>query len=192
MLSSMKAPLFVRELRPAERETLEAGLRSKDAFTLRRSQILLASAERQTATLIAAQLKCASQTVRNSLHAFEARGIACLQPGSTVPLSVEPVLTAEKRERLRVILHQSPRTYGKPRSVWTLKLLAEVCHEQGLSGGPLSAPTILDAVVRLGTSWKRAKHWIVSPDPDYALKKTARPFDPLGGHPPRHRAGVRR
>src|SRR6266496_5254763 len=95
MLSSMKAPLFVRELRPAERETLEAGLRSKDAFTLRRSQILLASAERQTATLIAAQLKCASQTVRNSLHAFEARGIACLQPGSTVPLSVEPVLTAE-------------------------------------------------------------------------------------------------
>jgi hypothetical protein len=98
--------------------------------------------------------------------------IECLQSGSTVPLSVEPVLTADKRERLSVIMRQSPRTYGKARSVWTLKLLAEVCYEQGLSGAPMSAPTILDAVVRLGTSWKRAKHWIVSPDPDYALKKT--------------------
>jgi hypothetical protein len=57
--------------------------------------------------------------------------------------------------------------------VWTLKLLAEVCHEQGLSATPLSGPTILDAIVRLGSRWKRAKHWVTSPDPQYALKKTA-------------------
>ena len=39
----MKRPIFVRPLSDAERETLEAGLRSPDAFTLRRCQILLAS-----------------------------------------------------------------------------------------------------------------------------------------------------
>jgi hypothetical protein len=50
--------------------------------------------------------------------------------------------------------------------------LAEVCHEQGLSETTLSAPTILDAIVRLGVSWKRAKRWIVSPDPAYELKKS--------------------
>jgi hypothetical protein len=34
---SMKRPIFVRPLSDAERKTLEAGLRSPDAFTLRRS-----------------------------------------------------------------------------------------------------------------------------------------------------------
>jgi hypothetical protein len=47
-----------------------------------------------------------------------------------------------------------------------------VCPEQGLSETTLSAPTILDASVRLGVSWKRAKRWIVSPDPAYELKKS--------------------
>jgi hypothetical protein len=87
-------------------------------------------------------------------------------------VSVAPVLTPEKREHLQAILHQSPRTFGKAQSHWTLKLLAAVCHEQGLSDRPLSPPTLLDAVVRLGATWKRAKHWIVSPDPAYARKKT--------------------
>jgi hypothetical protein len=31
---------------------------------------------------------------------------------------------------------------------------------------------MLDAIVRLGVSWPRAKHWIVSPDPAYERKKT--------------------
>ena len=82
-------------------------------------------------------------------------------------------MTAEKREPLQAILHQSPRNFGKAPSHWTLKLVAAVCHEQGLSDRQLSPPTLLDAVVRLGASWKRAKHWIVSPDPAYARKKTS-------------------
>jgi len=168
----MKSPLFVQELRRPEREALEAGLRSQDAFTVRRCQILLASNEGQKPSVIAKNLRCARQTVRNVIHDFEQRGLACLQHGSNVPISVEPVLTAEKREQLRAILHQSPRNFGKPSSLWTLKLLAEVCHEQGLSETQLSAPTILDAMVRLEISWKRAKHWVVSPDPAYVLKKT--------------------
>ena len=36
---------FVRTLTPAERHSLQQGLRSADAFTLRRCQILLASAD---------------------------------------------------------------------------------------------------------------------------------------------------
>jgi transposase len=169
----MTPPLHVRPLTSEERKALVSGLRSPDAFTLRRCQILLASVEGQKPTAIAHQLKCASQTVRNVIHDFEARGLACLQHGSNVPVTVEPVLTAEKREVLQAILHQSPRTFGKEASVWTLKLLAEVCCEQGLSERLLSAPTILDAVVRLGVSWRRAKRWIVSPDPAYALKKSS-------------------
>jgi hypothetical protein len=55
--------------------------------------------------------------------------------------------------------------------VWTLQRLAEVCHEQGLSDTTLSGPPILDAIVRLGVSGQRAKHWMISPDPAYERKK---------------------
>jgi transposase len=92
---------------------------------------------------------------------------------STVPVSVEPVLNTEKRELLQAILHQSPRNFGKPASVWTVARLAEVGHEQGLSATTISAPTILDAIVRLGLSWKRAKHRMISPDPAYERQKNA-------------------
>lgn len=159
-------------MRTARRKALKKGLRTSDAFALRRCQILLASARRKTAAQIANDLGCASQTVRNVIHDFEQRGLACLVKGANVPLTVEPVLTTAKRERLQALLHQSPRTFGKSQSVWTLKLLAEVCYEQNLSDTVLSAPTILDAIVRLDSHWKRAKHWGTSPDPHHALKKS--------------------
>ncbi|MCG3211960.1 MAG: hypothetical protein FOGNACKC_05606 [Anaerolineae bacterium] len=81
---------------------------------------MLASNEGQKPSVIAKNLRCASQTVRNVIHDFEQRGLACLEPGSNAPLSVEPVLTAEKREQIRAMLHQSPRNFGKPSSLWIL------------------------------------------------------------------------
>ena len=168
----MKPPLFVHPLTKIERSQLEAGLRSKSAFTVRRSQILLASAHAQKPAQIARRFGCAVQTVRNAIRAFDREGLDCLVEQSSRPRTVQPTLDAAKRQQLQAILHQSPRTYGKGRSVWTLWLLAEVCCEQGLSAQPLSQPTIRDAVLRLGANWKRAKHWITSPDPAYARKKS--------------------
>jgi hypothetical protein len=95
----MKSPLSIRHVTDEERAALETGLRSHDAFTMRRSQIVLASAEGQNPSPIATTLHCAPQTVRNVMHAFDARGLACVQHGSNVPLRVEPVLNAEKREQ---------------------------------------------------------------------------------------------
>jgi DNA-binding CsgD family transcriptional regulator len=74
ILYSMKRPIFVRSLSDAERKALEAGLRSPDAFTLRRCQIfLLASASGQNAYQIACNLGCNPQTVRNAIHKFNVR-----------------------------------------------------------------------------------------------------------------------
>ncbi len=55
----MKAPMYVRELTGEERTRLEGGLRSSDAFTMRRSQILLASSRGERPSLIARNLGCA-------------------------------------------------------------------------------------------------------------------------------------
>lgn len=172
MLLGMKVPVFVRELTREERQQLEAGLRSKSAFTLKRCQILLASGDKQTVKQINARLGFAGQTIRHVIHAFNLRGVAALQERSHKPHTLQPVLTEEKRGKLHTILHHCPRTYGKNRSTWTLKLLAEVACEQGLSEQVLSDTTLLDAVRRLGVSWKRAKHFISSPDPAYTRKKT--------------------
>jgi hypothetical protein len=111
--------------------------------------------------------------VRNAIRAFNAEGPAALIEGSSRPKSVAPVLDQAKRERLRAILHQSPRAFGQARSTWTLVLLAQVAHEQGLSPSVLSGETIRQALVRLAVGWKRAKRWLTSPDPDYARKKAA-------------------
>jgi transposase len=170
----MKPPLFVRELSAAERRELQAGLRSRDAFTLRRAQILLASVQGQRPARIAAQLGCVVGTVRNTIHAFEAQGVRCLKEKKHGPKDAKPVLDATKTEPLKGILHQSPRRFGKPRSTWTLDLLAEVAFEYGLTPRRLSHEALRQAVKRLGHGWKRAKQWITSPDPAYARKKNSR------------------
>jgi transposase len=167
----MKAPMYVRALKPEEQEGIEAGLRSSDAFTLRRSQILLASSRKQRPKEIARNLGCVTQTVRNAIHAFEEKGVACLMQESSRPKTVQAQFDQAKCEALRALLHQSPRTFDKATSCWTLELAAEVCFEQGLTVDQVSIETIRQALKRLGVGWQRAKHWITSPDPEYLRKK---------------------
>lgn len=167
----MKAPMFIRPLSPAEQRGLAAGLRSSEAFRLRRSQILLASHRGQRPSEIARNLGCATQTVRNTIRAFHKSGLACLQQESSRPKTIHGHFDQQKCETLRALLHQSPRTFDKKTSTWTLRLAAEVCQERGLTSHQVSIETIRLALRRLGVSWQRAKHWITSPDPDYARKK---------------------
>jgi transposase len=127
----MEAPLFVRPLTAEERQQLRVGLHSREAFTLRRCQILLASAQGQRPAQIAAALGCGRQTVRNTLPAFERWGLDCLARRSSRPKSAHRLLDAPRAERLRELLHQSPRAFGYPQSHWTLPLAAAVCHQQG-------------------------------------------------------------
>src|SRR3954468_5278463 len=129
----MGTPSFIRPLAPDEHRALKAGLRSPDAFTLRRCQILLASAGGLPPALIAARLSCASQTVRNAIRAFAAEGLACLSQKSNRPKSSRPELDDARCERLRALLHRSPRDFAKPTSIWTLAIAAEVAHAEGIT-----------------------------------------------------------
>ena len=110
----MQTPLYVRPLTADERALLETGLRSASAFTVRRCQSLLASAEGQATTTIAHDLRCTDPTVRNAIHAFHQRGLSALQPQSSRPHTTAMIFDAGTCESLRALLHQSPRTFGKP------------------------------------------------------------------------------
>ena len=165
---------FVRALTIPEQQHLQQGLRSTDAFTLRRCQILLASADAKRAADIAAELHCSDQTVRTAIHAFQAGGVATLTRGSHVAHSrPHAAFDAAGLAALPTLLHQSPRSFGQPTSVWTLERLADVCFAQGLTPRRVSDEAIRSALKRLGIAWKRAKHRITSRDPQYAQKNIA-------------------
>jgi transposase len=167
----MNPRIFVPPLTPDQRQQLQEGLRSADAFTLRRCQILLASADGQSPSRIAANLGCTGATVRNAIHAFRREGLACLKEKSSRPHSARPFLDASYAEPLKDLLHTNPRLFAKPSSLWTLQGIAEVCCVRGWTPRQLSAEAIRLTLKRLGIRWKRAKHWITSPDPAYARKK---------------------
>jgi transposase len=169
-----KAPLFVRPLTDTERKALEAALRSLDAFVLRRAQILLASARGERVSGIAPLVGFSGQGVRQVIHAFNREGLAVLQRRPTTPHRPAYCFDTPAAERLREILHQRPRHYGKETSVWTLELAADVAYEQGLTAWRVSDETVRATLARMGVRWQRAKHWISSPDPEYARKKARR------------------
>lgn len=141
---------------------------------MRRCQMLLANTRGETALQVAQHLSCHDQTVRNAIHEFNARGLATLQPGSCVALHIERAFDGERAEHLRALLHQCPRVFGQPTSLWTLTLAAEVSHAQGITPEQVSAETLRATLERLGIGWRRAKLSlrVTSPDPDYARKKT--------------------
>jgi transposase len=167
----MLTPLSVRPLTVEEHQRLSEGLRSPDAFVLRRCQIVLASARGEWAPQIARSLGCSDQCVRNGIQAFNAHGLAVLARRSTRPHTSSAAFSPARAEQLRALLHQSPRNFGQKTSLWTLELAAEISFAHGLCAQRVSGETIRVTLSRLGVKWKRAKQWITSPDPAYERKK---------------------
>ena len=152
---------------------MKAGLRSKDAFTLRRSQMLLASSRGDEAPQIASNLGCGQQTVRDAIHDFNARGLDALVAKSSRPRRTRDAFDEQSAESLRELLHCSPREFGHDSSLWTLEMAAQVAFEEGITQRQVSGETVRATLSRLlGVRWRRAKRWITSPDPLYERKKT--------------------
>jgi transposase len=174
MVSVMRTPIFVRALTDDERTALRTGLRSSDGVVVRRCQMVLASARGERVPQIAAWVGCDEKTVRQLLHRFNRLGRAALPRGSSRPHQPPPrAFPGERAEQLRALVHRRPRDFGYATSLWTLDLAAEVSFAQGLTPRLVTGEAIRQTLLRLGIGWKRAKHWITSPDPAYARTKGA-------------------
>lgn len=168
----MKATVFVRPLLFEEEYRLKRCLRCKDLFAVRRAQVILGSARGESASTLSRQTGYTAVRVRSIIHLFNEQGERGLRRQSTRPQTTAALLSAQACEQLRHFLHDSPRQWGKTSSLWSLRLLAEVLHEEGLTPHRVSYETVRRALKRMGVSWKRAKHWITSPDAGYQRKKT--------------------
>ena len=167
----MKAAIYVRELSRGERKALEKGLRSSAGFTVRRCQILLSSAAKKEAKEIALDVHCSDETVRKTIRAFEAEGLACLTDKSHARHDQQPAFDAAGLERLKEMVRLSPRTFGHETSLWTRKLLAKSCYQEGLTKSVLSNTSMTDYLQRAGIDWRRARKRKQSPDRRYAHRK---------------------
>lgn len=167
----MKKPLFVRPLTKDETSTLQKGLQSASAFTIRRCQILLSSAQTKTARQIANDLHCSDQCVREAIKAFEQVGLACLAEKSHARHDDQRPFDQVGLVRLQELIRLSPRTFGHDTSLWTLALLAETCGAEGISRRSVNEDSVRRALKRGGIRWRQAKQWIHSPDPHYDHKK---------------------
>lgn len=173
-------PLYVRDVSEEEKQGLEAGLQSSSAFTMRRCQILLHSANGLKSSEIAERLLCSDETVRVAIHAFHEEGLACLEEKSHRPHSATFSFDAVALARLPDIVASSPRAFGLEHSLWSLERLAQVCHAEGLTETRVSYETMRDAIQRAGIDWKRARKQMQSTDPAYEIKKASRCFHHVG------------
>lgn len=167
----MTPPLLVRPLTAEEQSALRCGLKSADGFTVRRCRLLLASAAGDGPAAAGGAVGLSAQSARNAIRAFHAEGLACLARKPPVPKAPAAAWDRTRDGELKGLLHQSPRALGKPTGLWTLALVAEVCHAKGWTSRELTPEGVRAVLKRSGIRWKRAKHWLTSPGPDYAAKK---------------------
>ena len=169
--ANIMRPIYVGKLTEEQTTTLKEGLRSPSAFTVRRCQILLKSAQGQNAPQIASLLHCSDQAVRNVIRAYHQNGLACLHEKSHARHDQQANLTEAGEARLKEIIRLAPRHFGHQTSVWTRPLLAETLHQEGHTGHVVSPTAITAALHRGGIAWRRAKKWVHSPDPHYQHRK---------------------
>jgi transposase len=167
----MKA-LYARTPTHEERRALQAGLHAKEALTVRRCQMILLSADEVLKVdVIDRKVGRSGQSVRQTIRAFNQQGIACIYPRPLGRPDDQRAFDDVGREQLREMIHRSPRDFGHDTSLWTLKLIAQVSYEQGLTVTYVHLDTISATLAELGITWKRARKHIQSPDEDYAAKK---------------------
>ena len=158
----------IRLLAQEALEQLRAASKSrKDTGYARRARGVLMFAEGRRYSYICEALSVSKEAVRLWLRAYEARGIAGLvgQPRPDKPCAKSDQI----KETLDEIIHRPPGDFGFDRSTWSLEsIVAYVLASRGLQVG---LQTVRDVLQKKGYRWRRAKHSIISPDPDYLDKK---------------------
>jgi transposase len=166
-------PLYARSLTDEERAILRQSVKSNDGFRVRRAQMLLLSADEQLKVdEIGQRVGCHGQAVRKAIHGFHEKGLACLEGGSHARHDDQRAYNDQAGEQLRELIQHSPRDFDYDTSLWTLDLLAQASFEQGLTETQVSGETVRATLAAMDIVWRRAKHWITSPDPNYDTKKS--------------------
>jgi hypothetical protein len=143
----MPGKLFIVTLTTAERNELIRLLSAPKApaFNVTRARILLKADASPDGphwpdTRIAEALEIHERTVVRVRRQFVEEG---LKTSLTRKKRIRPLFPRKlDMERLKELVHQSPRNFGKKTSTWTLQLLVDACADTGIVNGTACRETI--------------------------------------------------
>ena len=122
--------LYVRELDPAEKVTLQRWMASKERELGHRARVILLSSEGYRVPEIADALGAHPANLRKWLHRFNENG--CHGLVSVRSGGAKPRFTEEQKARIVDLARQRPRDLGLGFSSWTLHKLAEAARERSI------------------------------------------------------------
>jgi len=144
-------PIYARPLEEAEKAVLQRELKSAVGQVVRRSQMILLSAEEGLKiAVISARLGVSGETVRRVVVAFNTQGVAILYPRAQGRKDDQRAFDDVAREQLVALAHRTPRDFGYATSLWTLDLLAEESYRQGLVTRRVHLDTISETLRQMG------------------------------------------
>ena len=174
-LSFARPPLDAKEEQQIQKL---AGSRHAPGDWIMRSRMIVRSWERKRTTLIAQELGCHPQTVRERIVRFNAEGVEGLgdRPGA----GRKPRLTEQERGIIIALARSVPP--GKPvrrgdelRAVepdkeaqWSLDALARAAHEKGIQ---VERSQLRRILLKEGVRWRQPRSWAESTDPEFVPKE---------------------
>lgn len=173
-LLAARAPLDEQEERRIRKL---AGSRHAPGDWIQRARMIVGSWEGQRTTVIAAELGCHPQTVRERLVRFNTDGLDGLgdRPGG----GRKPRLTEQERGTLIRLARSTPP--GRAERVseglaaaepdqdaqWSLDALTRAAHEHGIQ---VERSQIRRILRKEGVRWRHPHTWVESTDPDFVPK----------------------
>lgn len=161
--------IYIREFYESEGKTLQDTLRkSKNRLALRRSQVILLSAQGMKAPEIAQTTYLHEAYVRELLRRFNREGLAMLKER---PRSGRPKeLTEEIKAEIAECALSPSRLLGLPFSVWSLEKLKEYLVKTKVIKS-ISIESLRTILKEKKVSLQRTKTWKESNDPAFQRKK---------------------
>ena len=166
----MAEPVRARRLSDEEGRRLQQVVRrgKHGSIRVRRAMIIMASASGTPVSAIARLVAADEDTVRDVIHAFNAKGLAALDPqwvGGRPRLisdsDIEVIVTAARTR---------PEKLGLPFTRWSLRKLAGYLARHPGRPVRIGRERLLQVLHERGISFQRTRTWKESTDPDKDAK----------------------
>lgn len=163
--------IYVRDITDEEEAELKAILRrSDDAIKVKRSQIILASAQKRRVPEISRSFRFSRDYVCDVIHSFDRVGFQALE-SKYENCGKKPTFTEEIQRRIIDAALTKPCDLGLPFTCWSLSKLKDHIANQGYVES-ISIETIRQILKEHGIKYRHTKTWKDSNDPEFESKKT--------------------
>ncbi|GAA2591463.1 hypothetical protein GCM10010304_40350 [Streptomyces roseoviolaceus] len=165
----MAEPVRVRRLTDHEGQKLQQIVRRGSTSSVRyRRAMMLASAGGKRVPVIAQLVQADEDTVRDAIHAFNEKGLACLDPRWAGGRPRQ--LKSAEEDFVVQTATTRPVKLGQPFTRWSLRKLVAYLRKVHGRVIRIGREALRCLLARRGVTFQRTKTWKESPDPERETK----------------------